>query len=60
MKTLYNWVARRAGGRITIQHSAGKMTAVDAISCVDGKIIASAADGQEYELATGPQPSTRK
>jgi hypothetical protein len=50
MKTLRNWSARRAGGRITITHAEGKVTGVDSIACEDGRIIALAADGEEYEL----------
>lgn len=31
MDTLYSWNAKRAGGKITIEHSCGKVTGVDRI-----------------------------
>ena len=55
MKTLRQWTAKRAGARITIQHADGKVPRIDNITCRDGRIVATAADGQEYELAVSPQ-----
>lgn len=57
MKTLKDWSARRAGGRITITHAEGKVTGIDSIVCEDGRVIALAADGEEYELAVTPEAS---
>lgn len=38
MDTLYNWIAKRAGGKITIEHSCGKVVGVDRIEprMIDG------------------------
>ncbi len=49
--TLVGWSARRAGGRITITHAAGKVSNVDVIAPAGGKLIATAANGKKYELA---------
>lgn len=50
MNRLYSWSARRAGGRITIVHSTGKVVGVDVIQPSDGKIIAVDKNGRSYEL----------
>lgn len=50
MKTLREWTAKRAGGRITVHHADGKVANVDTISCRDGRIVATAADGEAFEL----------
>lgn len=55
MERLYSWRARRAGGRITVTHSCGKIANVDVIEPRDGKIVAVVADGREFELAN-PTP----
>ncbi len=50
MHKLYGWRARRAGGRITITHSTGKVPNVDVIEPEDGKTVATDKNGQKYEL----------
>ena len=50
MDKLYSWNAKRAGGRITIYHSCGKIPHVDTIQPEDGKVVATASDGRKYEL----------
>jgi hypothetical protein len=50
MDTLYSWSAKRAGGRITVTHSCGKITGVDTITSNDGKVIATDRDGRQFEL----------
>lgn len=47
---LYSWHAKRAGGRITIYHSCGKVPHVDLIQPADGKLMALASNGETYEL----------
>lgn len=61
MEKLYSWRARRAGGRITVTHSCGKVPNVDvieprpgAIAGASAIIVAVVADGREFELATAP------
>lgn len=51
MDILHGWRARRAGGRITVTHSSGKVPNVDVIEPVGGKIVATVADGRKFELA---------
>jgi hypothetical protein len=55
MDKLYSWKARRAGGRITVTHSCGKVANVDVIEPRGGVIVATVADGREFELAN-PAP----
>jgi hypothetical protein len=50
MVTLFNWNAKRAGGRITITHSSGKITGINTIQPENGKVIAYAVDGRKYQL----------
>lgn len=50
MERLYSWNAKRAGGRITVTHSCGKIANVDTIQPESGKIIATVADGRKFEL----------
>lgn len=50
MDTLYSWNARRAGGRITVTHSCGKIVGVDRIEPVEGKVVATDKDGRQYAL----------
>lgn len=52
MDTLYSWNARRAGGRITVTHSCGKIVGVDLIQPEGGKIVATRHDGIKFELST--------
>lgn len=47
---LYSWNARRAGGRITIEHSCGKVVGVDRIEPAGGKVIATDKNARQYEL----------
>lgn len=47
---LYSWTAKRAGGRITVMHSCGKVVGVDAITSAEGRIIALDKNGKTYEL----------
>lgn len=50
--TLYKWNAKRAGGRITVYHSAGKISHIDTITVDgDGNVIATNKDGKRYCLA---------
>ena len=48
--TLYSWTAIRAGAGITITHSCGKVVNVTGIGAIDGKVLASKADGSTFEL----------
>ena len=50
MDTLYSWNAKRAGGRITITHSCGKIAGIDLIQPENGKVIATHADGRKFAL----------
>jgi hypothetical protein len=50
MDTLYSWNARRAGGRITVTHSCGKIAGIDTIQPEAGRVIATRHDGQQFEL----------
>jgi hypothetical protein len=50
MDTLYSWSAKRAGGRITVTHSCGKVANVDTISPENGRVIAVDKDGRRFEL----------
>jgi hypothetical protein len=50
MDTLYSWGAKRAGGRITVTHSCGKIANVDTISPKNGKVVATDKDGREFVL----------
>ena len=50
MDKLYSWSAKRAGGRITVYHSCGKVPHVDMIQPENGALIATASDGRKYEL----------
>lgn len=50
MDTLYSWSAKRAGGRITVTHSCGKIANVDTIAPRDGKVIATDKDAREFDL----------
>jgi hypothetical protein len=50
MDVLRNWTAKRAGGRITIYHSTGKVPHVDTILVKGGKVVACDRNGVEYEL----------
>lgn len=55
MDKLYSWSARRAGGRITVTHSCGKIVGVDTIQPENGVVVATKHDGSKYELAN-PKP----
>ena len=50
MDTLYSWSAKRAGGRITVTHSCGKIANVDTIAPRNGRVIATDKDGREFIL----------
>lgn len=50
MDKLYSWSAKRAGGRITVTHSCGKIANVDRIEPVDGRVIATDKDGRQFDL----------
>ena len=60
MRTLRNWTAKRAGGRITILHADGKVPHIDRIDCREGRVVATAADGREYDLALAAQTPPAK
>lgn len=48
--TLYSWTAVRSGAAITVTHSCGKVVNVTGIGVIDGKVLASKADGSTFEL----------
>jgi len=50
MDRLYSWSAKRAGGRITVTHSCGKIANIDTITPRDGKVVAVDKDGREFDL----------
>ena len=50
MDTLYSWNARRAGGRITITHSCGKIAGIDTIQPENGRVVATRHDGKQFQL----------
>jgi hypothetical protein len=50
MDTLYSWSAKRAGGRITVTHSCGKIANVDIIAPEDGRVIATDKDNRKFVL----------
>lgn len=50
MDTLYSWNAKRAGGRITITHSCGKVPHIDTIQPEAGGVVATGSDGRKYLL----------
>jgi hypothetical protein len=50
MDKLYSWSAKRAGGRITVTHSCGKIAGIDRIEPEFGRVIAVDKDGRSYEL----------
>lgn len=55
MNTLYSWSARRAGGRITVTHSCGKIAQIDTIEPdAEGRVIATRSDGSKFYLAAVP------
>jgi len=54
MDKLYSWTAKRAGGRITVYHSCGKIPGVDTIAPEDGKLIATVYTGKKFELIVAP------
>lgn len=53
MDTLYSWRARRAGGRITVTHSCGKVPNIDAIEVRGSQIVAVQAAGSASNSAPG-------
>ena len=53
MDTLYSWRARRAGGRITVTHSCGKVPNIDAIEVRNGEVIAVQAAGSASNSGPG-------
>lgn len=53
MYMLADWTAKRAGGRITIYHSTGKVVGVDTIRFFNGKIVATTHKGEQFELFNG-------
>jgi hypothetical protein len=54
MDKLYSWNARRAGGRITVTHSCGKIVGVDTIQTENGRVIATDKNGRRYDLHVTP------
>lgn len=50
MDILYSWNAKRAGGRITVTHSCGKIAGIDTIQPESGRVVATGADGRKFEL----------
>jgi hypothetical protein len=52
MDTLHEWKARRAGGRITIEHSCGKIVGFDVIQLEEGLVVATHKSGKKYRLGT--------
>lgn len=47
---LYSWTAVRSGTGISITHSCGKVVGITGIGAIDGRVLASKADGSTYEL----------
>lgn len=50
MDRLYSWSAKRAGGRITVTHSCGKIANIDTIAPEGGRVVATDKDGRQFEL----------
>jgi hypothetical protein len=50
MDKLYSWNAKRAGGRITVTHSCGKIAGIDTIQPENGRVVATHADGRKFDL----------
>jgi hypothetical protein len=50
MDRLYSWSAKRAGGRITVTHSCGKIANVDTIAPEGGRVVATDKDGRQFDL----------
>ncbi len=50
MDILYSWTAKRAGGRITVTHSCGKIANIDTIQPEDGRVVATRSDGRKFAL----------
>lgn len=50
MELVRDWTAKRAGGRITVTHSTGKIVGVDSIAVRSGKIVATDRTGKHYAL----------
>lgn len=53
MDTLYSWSARRSGGRITIDHSCGKIANIDVITFDGNRLIAIQASGPKSDAPPG-------
>ncbi len=53
MDTLYSWSARRSGGRITIEHSCGKIANIDVITFDGPRLIAIQASGKKSDAPPG-------
>lgn len=54
MDTLYSWSARRSGGRITVDHSCGKIANIDVITFDDdGRLIAIQASDKKSDSPPG-------
>ncbi len=53
MDKLYSWRARRAGGRITVTHSCGKISNIDAIEIEGGRVVATQASGSASNSPPG-------
>lgn len=56
MDTLYRWSARRSGGRITIEHSCGKIANIDVIAFDPNdpsRLIAIQASGKKSDSPPG-------
>ena len=51
LPVLFKWTAKRAGGRITIYHSTGKIVGIDKIELVEGDVVATTNDGDQYKLS---------
>ena len=54
METLYSWSARRAGAKMTLTHSCGKIPGVDRIGPNENGQIVALKGEQGYILATPP------
>ena len=53
MDILYSWSAKRAGGRITVTHSCGKVANVDTIAPEAGHVVATDKDNRKFILHVG-------
>lgn len=54
METLYSWSLRRAGAKMTLTHSCGKITGVDTVAPNANGVVVARKGDQEWRLASPP------